>query len=186
MILYIHGFKSCGQGNKAKALQRYFGDVIAPDLPFSPAEAIKELERIVKTEPIDLLVGSSLGGYYATYLAQKYDTKAVLINPSTRPYHTLKPYIGPQRRFCDDLEFEWKEEYIKELLQYDTTNLKKRLFLVLLQTGDEVLDYREALKKYKNQRCVVEYGGNHRFENIEDYLCMIENFKESDGSHRAV
>ena len=178
MILYIHGFASCGWGNKSRALQEFFGDVIAPDLPPRPKEAIKQLEAILQAESVDLLVGSSLGGYYATYLAQKYVKKAVLINPSTRPYETLKPYVGVNERFCDGAKFEWREEYIKELLDLDTHNLRKNLFLVLLQTGDEVLDYRIALKKYENQRRVVEYGGNHRFENIEDYLCMIKNFRE--------
>ncbi len=186
MILYIHGFKSCGLGNKSRALESYFGDVLAPDLPYAPSKAIKELENLIKTQEIDLLVGSSLGGYYATYLAQKYGIKAVLINPSTRPYETLKPYVGMQKRFCDGEEFEWKEEFLKELFKFDTANLKKGLFLVLLQTGDEVLDYKVALKKYENQRRIVEYGGNHRFENIEDYLCMIKNFREDNGHHRAV
>ncbi|BCD60554.1 MULTISPECIES: YqiA/YcfP family alpha/beta fold hydrolase [unclassified Nitratiruptor] len=183
MILYIHGFKSCGWGNKSRGLQSYFGDVLAPDLPPSPSKAIHNLEKIIQSNEVDLLVGSSLGGYYATYLAQKYVIKAVLINPSTRPFETLKPYIGWQERFCDEDMFEWKEEYIKELFNYDTNNLKKHLFLVLLQTGDEVLDYRVALKKYANQRRIVEYGGNHRFENIEDYLCMIKRFREGNGSH---
>ena len=183
MILYIHGFQSCGWGNKSRALQEFFGDVVAPDLPPSPLQAIKELEKLLKSEPIDLMVGSSLGGYYATYLAQKFSIKAVLINPSTRPYETLKPYIGECERFCDGAKFEWKKEYIQELLKLDTTNLKKGLFLVLLQTEDEILDYRIALKKFYNQRCIVEYGGNHRFENITDYLCMIKNFRGSDGGH---
>ncbi|NPA03726.1 MAG: hypothetical protein GXO61_02585 [Epsilonproteobacteria bacterium] len=186
MILYIHGFKSCGEGNKSQALRKFFSDLLSPNLPFSPAQAIKELEKIIQTNSIDLLIGSSLGGYYATYLAQKFNIKAVLINPSTRPYHTLKPYIGIQSRFCDGVKFEWKERYLEELLRFDTTNLKRNLFLVLLQTGDEVLDYKIALRKYKNQRRIVEYGGNHRFENIEDYLCLIKNFREKNGSNRTV
>ncbi|MRI58581.1 MAG: hypothetical protein C6H99_03630 [Epsilonproteobacteria bacterium] len=184
MVLYIHGFKSCGWGEKSKALKAYFKDLLAPDLPIAPARAIRFLDDLIQKEPIDLLIGSSLGGYYATYLAQKHEIRAVLINPSTRPYRTLSSFVGPQRRFCDGEEFAWKEEYIQELLKFDTTNLKRGLFLVLLQTGDEVLDYQEALKKYSNQRRVVEYGGNHRFENIEDYLCMIKNFREGHGGHR--
>ncbi|BCD67762.1 YqiA/YcfP family alpha/beta fold hydrolase [Nitratiruptor sp. YY09-18] len=181
MILYIHGFKSCGWGNKSRTLQEFFKDVIAPDLPPRPIEAMKLLQHIIEKNPVDMLVGSSLGGYYATYLAQKFTIKSVLINPSTRPYHTLKPYIGIQKRFCDGEKFAWKEEYIKELMQHDTNNLRKNLFLVLLQTGDEVLDYKVALEKYANQRRIVEYGGNHRFENIDDYLFMIKHFREGHG-----
>ncbi len=186
MILYIHGFKSCGRGNKSEVLRRYFGDVYAPDLPYSPAKAMSFLEKTIEEKDIDLLVGSSLGGFYATYLAQKFCIKAVLINPSVHPYETLKPFIGEQERFCDKEKFLWKAEYLQELLRFDTSNLRKRLFLVLLQTGDEVLDYRVALKKYANQRRIVEYGGNHRFENIEDYLCMIENFRKGNGGNRII
>ncbi len=186
MILYIHGFASCAQGNKSRLLQEFFGDVIAPDLPSAPHRAVRSLEKILSAKSVDLLIGSSLGGYYATYLAQKYSIKGVLLNPSTRPYHTLKPYIGINRRFCDGEEFVWKEEYLQELFTYDATNLRKNLLLVLLQSGDEVLDYREAFEKYANQKRVVEYGGNHRFENLQDYLCMIKNFREADGSHRTI
>ncbi|BCD62546.1 hypothetical protein NitYY0826_C1424 [Nitratiruptor sp. YY08-26] len=186
MLLYIHGFKSCGWGNKSKLLQEFFGDVEAPDLAISPKKAISQLEKVIAQKNIDLLVGSSLGGYYATYLAQKYSIKAVLINPSTRPYHSLKPYVGLQKRFCDEMEFVWKQEYLRELLEFDTKNLQKHLFLVLLQTGDEVLDYTEAVKKYANQRRIVEYGGNHRFENLADYLCMIKNFRETNGNNRSI
>ncbi len=186
MILYIHGFKSCGRGQKSTLLQEHFGDVVAPDLAISPRQALRELEKVIEAKSIDLLVGSSLGGYYATYLAHKYGIKAVLINPSTRPYHTLKPYVGEQERFCDGKKFIWRPEYLQELLSFDTKNLRKNLFLVLLHTGDEVLDYAEALKKYSNQRRIVEYGGNHRFENLDDYLCIIKNFREADGRHNTI
>ncbi len=185
MVLYIHGFASCGEGNKSRTLKKHLKDVMAPNLPIRPKEAVKYLDEIIANNDIDMLVGSSLGGFYATYLGQKHNKRGVLINPSVRPYNTLKKSLGINRRFCDGAEFEWKEEYLKELLNLDVKNLRKNLFLVLLQTGDEVLDYREALKKFSNQRCVVEYGGNHRFENIEDYICMIKNFRGIDGGNRA-
>ena len=107
MILYIHGFASCGTGKKSDSLKNYFGQdcVIAPNLPFSPKLAIKFLSNIIKNSPIDLLVGSSLGGYYAIYLAQEFNKKAVLINPSLKPHHTLLPHIGKIKRFCDGYEF---------------------------------------------------------------------------------
>jgi predicted esterase YcpF (UPF0227 family) len=185
VILYIHGFASCGWGQKSRALEDYFGDVEAPDLPPAPKDAVALLERRVGKGDVDLLVGSSLGGYYATYLGHKYGIKGVLINPSTRPYETLKAYVGVNERFCDGAPFEWKREYIVQLLDLDVRSLRKNLFLVLLQSGDEVLDYRVALKKYADQRRVVEYGGNHRFENIRDYLCMIANWRR-DGHNRAL
>ena len=178
MILYIHGFGSCGEGNKSKILKEHFkSDVISPDLPFSPKVAVNFLENIIKNSKIDLLVGSSLGGYYAIYLSEKYQKKAVLINPSLKPYITLMPYIGKNRRFCDDFEFVWKKSYIKELLEFSIKDLTLKNYLVLLQSRDEVLDFREALNIFMGAKVVVEYGGNHRFENLEDYLSMIENFR---------
>ena len=90
-ILYLHGFASCGEGNKSTLLKAYFGadSVIAPDLPPSPIDAIHSIEEILGSSKIDILIGSSLGGYYATVLAEKYGMKAVLLNPSTQPWKTL-------------------------------------------------------------------------------------------------
>jgi len=177
-IIYIHGFKSCGDGNKSGALKGYFKNipVLSPDLPFSPKKAVSFLENILSPESV--LVGSSLGGYYAIYLAEKYKLKAVLINPSLKPYKTLKPFTGIQYRYCDEKPFKWKKEYLKELKKYKTEP-EKGEYLVLLQSRDEILNYKTSLKKFKkrkNAKVIVEHGGNHRFENLKDYLCMIENF----------
>ena len=178
-ILFLHGFASCGKGEKSTALKAYFGEekVLAPDLPYAPIEVIPFLEKILAKEPVDLIVGSSLGAFYATHLAEKYGMKAVLLNPSTEPYETLKMYVGWQQRYCDDERFEFKPVYIEQL-----KDLKGRIehgrYLVLLQSEDEILDYTKAHLLYERHRVVIEYGGNHRFENIADYLCMIKNFKE--------
>ncbi len=177
MIVYIHGFASCANSNKTKKLKDYFGDVVAFNLPPSPLEAIKKLTPYAKPE--NLLIGSSLGGYYAMYLAEKYGLKAVLINPSLKPYKTLKKYLGTQYRYCDNEPFNWKKKYLKELKELKVKP-KRGKYLVLLQSNDEILNYKKTLKKFKNRpnmRVIVEYGGNHRFENLEDYLCMIEKFK---------
>ncbi|AZV46301.1 hypothetical protein C3L23_03135 [Nautilia sp. PV-1] len=175
--IYIHGFKSCGVGEKSKALKNYLNmDVLTPNLPFSPKKAINFLEKLIT--PDTVLIGSSLGGYYAIYLAEKYNLKAVLINPSLKPYKTLKSYVGIQYRYCDNKKFQWKKRYLKELKKYKTAPDKVE-YLVLLQSGDEILHYKKTLKKFKkrqNARVIVEYGGNHRFENIGDYLCLIKNF----------
>ncbi|OQX50015.1 MAG: hypothetical protein B5M46_02315 [Epsilonproteobacteria bacterium 4484_20] len=178
-ILFLHGFASCGNGEKSAVLKAYFGEkaVLAPDLPYAPLEVIPFLEEILEKEPVDLIIGSSLGGFYATWLAEKYRMRAVLLNPSTEPHETLKMYVGWQQRFCDGEIFEFKPVHIDQLKE-----LKGRIehgeYLVLLQSEDEILDYTKAHLLYEHQRVVIEYGGNHRFENIADYLCMIKNFKE--------
>ncbi|HFU77618.1 MAG TPA: hypothetical protein ENK90_01500 [Epsilonproteobacteria bacterium] len=177
-ILYLHGFSSCGEGNKSTELKRYFSDemILSPNLPFSPLEAIAAIEIFLKDEKIDLIIGSSLGGFYATYIAEKYQCKAILLNPSTHPWETLSSYVGWQKRFCDNKEFEFKAEYLEafKLLQ-KTPSLGE--YLVLLQSEDEVLDYTKAQSLYNKHKIVVEYGGNHRFENIDEYMSMIEKFR---------
>jgi predicted esterase YcpF (UPF0227 family) len=176
-LIYIHGFGSCGVGEKSKKIKNFFDfQTLTPNLPPSPKEAINVLDSIIT--PDSILIGSSLGGYYAMYLAEKYALIAILINPSLKPYKTLKPYIGLQYRFCDNKPFYWKKEYLKELKTFKVKP-KRGKYLVLLQSKDEVLNYKKTLKKFKNlpnAKVIIEYGGNHRFENIEDYLCMIENF----------
>jgi len=179
-VLYIHGFASCGKGQKSSVLSEYFGKkhMDAPDIPPSPFAAASLLEEMISSGEYMLLIGSSLGGFYATWLAEKYGLKAVLVNPSTEPYETLAPYVGWQERFCDGKAFEFKPLYLEELKQLQEIP-KRGTYLVLLQSGDEVLDYKKAKRYYRNERVVVEYGGNHRFENIEDYLSMIGNFKDA-------
>ncbi|HIP28714.1 MAG TPA: hypothetical protein EYG82_06010 [Sulfurovum sp.] len=177
-ILFLHGFSSCGRGNKSKMLKAYFGEsaVIAQNLPYSPHEAIETLDKLIASEKIDLLIGSSLGGFYATYLAEKHRLKAVLLNPSTQPWKTLAPYVGMQKRFCDDEPFKFKKAYLKELKSLKVNPLKGR-YLVLLQSEDELLDYTKAQSLYNTHHVIVEYGGNHRFENIDVYMSMIRKFR---------
>jgi len=178
-ILYLHGFASCGEGNKSTELKKHFGEenLLSPDLPSSPFDAISEIETLLKSEKIALLIGSSLGGFYATYLAHKYQLKAILLNPSTEPWITLAPYVGWQKRFCDEEVFEFKSIYLEQL-EMLAANPDKGTYLVLLQSEDEVLDYTKAQSLYNKHKIIVEYGGNHRFENIDDYLSMIEKFRK--------
>ena len=177
-ILYLHGFASCGKGNKSLALQAHFGveNVTALDLPPSPIDTIHMIEEILASSSFDLLIGSSLGGFYATYLAEKYQMKAVLINPSTQPWETLSSYVGWQKRFCDEEVFEFKAIYLEQLKTLQSLPQKGE-YLLLLQSEDEVLDYTKAQSLYNTHKVIVEYGGNHRFENIDDYFSMIANFR---------
>ncbi len=182
MILYIHGFKSCAKSNKSEILRRRFKEVVSPDLPPSPKEAFRLLCETVEEREPKLIVGSSLGGYYAVALSQRYSIRSVLINPSLKPYITLLPFVGENRRYCDGEPFEWSEEHIKELIELKCEKIDRENYLVLLQSGDELLDYRESLNLFWGGKVVVEYGGNHRFENLCEYLDMIENFlKGGDG-----
>ncbi len=177
MILYIHGFASCGNSNKTKLLKQHFAEVLAPDVPLDPDEAISFLQKLIVDNEIDLIIGSSLGGFYAAYLAKKFQIKTVLLNPSSQPFITLAFYVGENEYFCTGEKFEWKKEHLVKLMSYAIAdNSIKSPVLVLLQKGDEVLDYTKAEAVYKKYEVIIQEEGNHRFENLNEYLEKIREF----------
>ena len=180
-LLYIHGFASCGVGNKVETLCKHYGagHVVSPDLPVAPLKAIELLQQLIEQNHFTLLVGSSLGGYYAEFLNARYGIPAVLINPATQPFKGLAGYVGVNTNWCTNEPFEWRAEYLEQLKSmFRESPTMKAQFLVLLQTGDEVLDYRLAEQRYSQQRVIIEQGGNHRFENLQDYLPEIDRYIE--------
>ncbi len=154
--------------------------LICPQIPVVPSDARVFLEKLVEEslENYSLsLAGSSLGGYYATYLAEKYSATAVLINPSVHPYDTLRAYLGKNKFYFDEGYWDFDESHIRQLEEMNVETISKaQRYLVLLQTGDETLDYREAELKYKNSQCIIEQGGNHSFAGLERYIPQIMQF----------
>lgn len=187
MILFIHGFSSCGLGTKSEILIRHFGEaqVLTPNLPFEPLLAIEALEKMIADQPIDLLVGSSLGGYYATWLNRKDPLPTILINPAVRPYELLDQYRGEHERWCDGEKFSVTDSYLQQLLGlYRKELAENERYLVLLQKGDETLDYRDAADYYKNHELMIEPGGCHRFVNFEQYMVKISSFAKGHLENR--
>lgn len=180
MYLYLHGFGSSGEGEKAKRFREYFqGEIIVPSLSYVPDLAIDTLKQIIECmldHTTVTLIGSSLGGYYATYLAEHYGLKAVLINPSITPYETLGKKIGPAYNYYDESRFEWNDRHIAMLKRFDTPQITPLQYLVLLQSGDDLLDYREAQSKFEGGNLIIEEGGSHAYENIESKFEEIEKF----------
>ncbi len=180
MIIYIHGFGSHGLGSKAIAFRNYFkgkGEAfIAPSLSYIPDLAIQTLEELIESYDDVQLIGSSLGGYYTLYLAQKYGLKAVLINPSIYPYITLKKVLGEAPSFYDESHFAWMESHLEMLKKYETDLVPRKDVMLLLQKGDETLDYREAEAKLPHAKQIVEEGGSHSFDGIERYFDEVDEF----------
>lgn len=180
MIIYIHGFGSHGLGSKAHAFRNYFKDkgeaFIAPSLSYIPDLAIQTLEELIESYDDVKLIGSSLGGFYTLYLAQKYGLKAVIINPSIYPYVTLEKVLGEAPSFYDESYFAWRESHLEMLKKYETDSIVQENIMLLLQKGDETLDYKEALAKLPNAKQSVEEGGNHSFDGIERYFVEVEKF----------
>ena len=184
MVVYIHGFGSSGFSHKVTLLKEYLGEaeVFSPSLSYIPELAIDTLDQmltlLVKTEKITL-VGSSLGGYYATYFSHKFNLKAVLINPSVRPYNSLAKQIGLNHSYHDSSDYGFIQAHIDSLKAYEVKEINPKNFLVLLQTGDEVLDFNEAKDKYHDSALLIEEGGNHSVENFESKREMIKAFSLS-------
>ena len=184
MILVIHGFGSAGKGGKAMLFRDYFKGkgqpCIAPSLSYIPDLAMDTLEQLIESYDNVTLVGSSLGGYYAIYLAEKYGLKAVLINPAVDSSTTLKRRVeemnGKAINYHDNSYFTWNMKHVKMLEKYKVDEVKNGNYFLLLQTGDDVLDYKEAVAKLPNAQTLIEEGGTHPFEGIERHLEGISDF----------
>lgn len=181
MIIYIHGFGSSGFGGKATTFKKYFGNnLCSPSLSYVPTLAINTLEQLIEISLSNKqevnLIGSSLGGFYALYLSNKYGLKAVLINPSIFPFKTLDK-IGLSTNYFDMSSFEVTAAHIESLKQYEVEmiNNEKR-FMVLLQKEDEVLNYKEAILRLPKAHLHIEEGGSHSFDGVERYFKKIESF----------
>ncbi len=182
-VIYLHGFASSSQSDKAMLVKDFFArelpDVClhVPDIPYTPREAWQELTALCQqTKPV-ALIGSSLGGFLATCLAERYQVPAALINPAVNPHYLLRQHLGryfhPVRKKHYDVtadELPHLEALVPAQLQYP------QQYLVLLQTGDEVLDYRHALQFYADSQLDVQEGGDHAYQNLQSRLWDIVNF----------
>ncbi len=181
ITIYIHGFSGSGQGSKAKLFREYFKNknisFIAPSLSYVPELAITTLEEIIESYNGEVnLIGSSMGGFYAIYLGNKYNLNTVLLNPSIYPYKTLSNTSNATPNFYDNSSFEWNSSHLDMLKKYEVKNLKKENFMLLVQKGDELLDYKEAVNKMEGSRMLIEENGNHSFEGVEKHFKEIEFF----------
>ncbi len=178
MLIYIHGFNSSARSFKAGLLRERMAqlglaaDFACPELAHRPRQAIAQLETLIVASPHApvSLIGSSLGGFYATWLAEKYGLKTVLINPAVRPYELLCDYLGLQKNLYTGAEYELTEQHLAEMRELEVATITPERYLLMVQAGDEVLDYRQAVAKYRGAKQNVVEGGDHGFSNFADYL----------------
>ena len=122
-------------------------------------------------------MGSSLGGYYALNLAERFGLRAVLINPSLHPWETLAAHTGEAVNYYDGARFQWTPEHVQNLKRYRISTVSHpENILLMLQTGDEVLDYNVALEALPGAVTLVEKGGDHTFEGFDRHLSLIQAF----------
>jgi len=185
MILYLHGFRSSPTSMKARVVGERMAalglaaQVISPQLPASPKLAIELALAAVKDVSAEELsiIGSSLGGYYATWLAERLGCKAVLLNPAIVPRVNLDQHVGVTTQYHSDEPFEFKREYIDELRALEVAQISKpeRYFLIAA-TGDEVLDYRDMLAHYQGARQHLIQGSDHAISEFPQYVDEVLAF----------
>ncbi len=178
-ILYIHGFASSYNSLKANELEEYFKqlgyyNVIHPQIPASPLRAIHFLDEVYHNNPLLMVIGSSLGGFYALYMHMKYPLHTVLINPSLKPHETLKEYIGTVKRHNSEDFFQWTQDHIDQLedlynkLDYSKLDQTKLHFLI--SEDDELLDFTDIKKYFPYADIRYFKDSGHAFKKFDQVL----------------
>ena len=178
-LLYLHGFRSSPQSLKARLTAARIAECNpdvqwwCPQLPPSPREAMDMVMRGIADWPRESMatIGSSLGGFYATYVTAMTHCRTVLLNPAVDPARDLAGYIGEQTAWHDPQEhFYFQPQFIGELraLETGTLTLPERVFAIIAK-GDEVLDWREMSARYPDSRIRLVDGGDHALSDFETH-----------------
>ncbi len=185
-LLYLHGFRSSPESFKAQRLhawlRRHRPEVHwwCPQLPPSPAEAVSLLRRGIAAwpTPTSAVLGSSLGGFYATVIAEATGWPAVIINPAIDPARDLAPYVGELTAFHTPEErFFFRSEYVDELRALTPGPITRpERYLAIIAKGDEVLDWREMSARYAGTRMCLLEGGDHALSDFDAHLPRVLRF----------
>ena len=187
-VLYLHGFRSSPQSMKARLMAAHFARpeqsehrFVCPQLPASPAAAMELACEFIEDRGDAArdwaLIGSSLGGYYATWLAERYGCRAALLNPAVLPADDLAGYVGEHTMYHSSEPFEWRAEYLHELqtLRIDEITRPER-YLLLAATGDKVLDWRQMRDHYPGAQQHIIDASDHAISEFADYVELVADF----------
>jgi|TARA_B110000908_G_scaffold172220_1_gene238425 hypothetical protein len=184
-IIYLHGFASSANSTKALQLKKYIlenyskTEIIIPDIENNIVDAVQQIDKLIEEFSPSALIGSSLGGFYATYFSEQYNLKCVGINPAVIPPAEMSEYLGENKNYSTGEKFLINQEQL-DLLDRMGREIKvikcPRNFMILLQSHDEKLDYRVATNFYRGAVLDVTFGGNHSFENLETHFSKIKIF----------
>jgi predicted esterase YcpF (UPF0227 family) len=189
-ILYLHGFRSSPKSFKARVVHQRMvqlgrtSALICPQLPASPKEAMELVLTLVERHADNLcIIGSSLGGFYATWLAERFGCRAVVINPAVDPLKDLDKHVGVTTAWHSDEPFEFKREYIGELADLKVARITRpERYFLLAATGDEVLDYRDMVAHYAGAQQHVIEGSDHAVSEFEQYVDEVLAFCGASGT----
>ena len=186
--MYLHGFVSSPQSRKAVMMGDFVRNYApgvgyhVPELHHRPAQAIRQVEALCQAiAPGDLtFVGSSLGGFYATVMAERLGCRAALLNPAVHPHTHFERYLGPQENMYTGETFVLTHEHVDELRALDPPAITKpERYWLFVETGDEVLDYREAVAYYAGALHDVVRGGDHSLVTFPERIPDIVEWARS-------
>lgn len=184
-IVYLHGFNSGPTSLKAAETARFLAEH-APDMGFHcpqlsphPAQAIRQAEALIRSlDGNIILIGSSLGGFYATWLAERHQCKAVLINPAVLPHVDLSGFAGPQTNPYTGEHYVLEQQDLLDLQSLQVDKPVKGDYWLWLGTADEVLDWRQAVIHYQGHRQTVFNGDDHRLQRWNEALAPVLKWAE--------
>jgi predicted esterase YcpF (UPF0227 family) len=189
-ILYIHGFNSSPASLKARVLRAAMqrlgleAQLRVPALANDPQHAMRQLEDALVQLGRPLLVGSSLGGYYATYLAERHGLQALLINPAVRPQLLFETHLGPQKNHYTGESWQLTPAHVQALARLEVPAPQSpERYQVWLQTADETLDYRDAERYYQACSLRIQAGGDHGFRGFAKCLPGLLAFAGIDSEY---
>lgn len=185
VLVYLHGFNSSPKSQKVSELRALLPDLapevelVVPELGFDPEQALNRASDAISSageRPIGL-IGSSMGGFYASVLSARLNVRAALINPAAWPSRLLQAHLGPQHNPYTGEDYELTPDHtamleaMEPLDPVDPGNL-----FILVQTADETLDYREVLAKHPGAMTWIQPGGDHRFQEFDRVVPAILAF----------
>ena len=183
-IIYLHGFNSSAESKKSKILDSYLEkekliNLESPNLNNSPKKAISQIEKIIKESSSRVcLVGSSLGGLYATFVADKHNLKSVTINPVVKNHISgMRDLVGSHKNFHSDEEYEFTLKDYFDLQKLGLLKLKKPLnHFCLVKMSDEVLDHNITFAFFSKSYVLSEKGGNHSYDDFFEKIPLILDY----------
>ena len=184
-LVYAHGFRSSSKSRKATqladVLRAHYPEVryVTPDLSFHPAQAIAQLQAHclgIAPETVTI-VGSSLGGFYAVVLAERLGCRAVLLNPSLRPFETLSKHLGEQVNVYAGETFAFDASHVAELqAMFVPVITRPERYLLMVEMGDELLDHRRTMEYCAGARQIVIEGGDHELKSFPQHIPAVLEF----------
>ena len=183
-IFYFHGFASSADSTKAIVFNDFIKEKFPnislhiPNIDNSIEKSFIQLEKLVgKNKGDRLFIGSSLGGFYATYFAEKLGSKAVLINPASNPYLGMEMYLGKNINYSTNEEFYLTKKDLEILKLNNVSKVNSPAnYLVLIETGDDVIPFKYTLDFYSGCNFRIVNGGSHSFDSFKEELEIISKF----------